>query len=629
MLTASQVTLAANLPPAYRRALDQHCRRVSRHKGSRPTPERLMALTAWSGSDHPERVAMAKAISQAEASLTAVERAAEQCGDNRYLDQLQALAARIAALRVEAGELGRLIGYGSAFETMMVWLRSCVSDDILALLDAGPERLRAEAIQRAELAHRTEDETGLVGAALVEHRRRCCARTQARRLRRSINAARLTVGVVLGEIGQLSDDRTQLYAPDVSVTASRQRDAASKAWAENYVLTDGDKLAVSMATIMKEAAKRRFNTLWSLTRACEQIAERQGLACLFVTLSLPPKFHRNPSKGRRGSWQQGQTPVAGIEELQHRWRLVRARLRKSGVDQLGLWTQEPHEDATPHRHLLIWTAPADVARLVAIYRSVFAEEREELEGGVAVNVKRWDPKRAGKASSYVMKYLTKTFAGGEKQVDRKEGTERHLENAERVTAWRRGTPGKRSYDFFGLKAGAIGVWAKVASLREKASAMRDVTFGSAHAEIESGKFGDALERLGLLAADEVGKHWRVEKEVAISSFGEPYPRPVRLHSDTGGEIELRSGLEIVSKEEFVRRSGAASGGKARPGDVSVSGVAVVVNYPRGDAGAPPSALLGDVTAVARGEITLAAFHARQANQRKTCRTSVQNGPLTV
>ena len=337
-----------------------------------------------------------------------------------------------------------------------------------------------------------------------------------------------------------------------------------------------------MTEILKGAAKRRFNTLWSLTRACEQVAESQGLVCLFLTLSLPPAYHRNPSQGRRGGWQEGLTPIVGIEELQRRWRRIRARLRKEGIAQLGLWTQEPHEDGTPHRHLLIWVARDHAARLVEIYRSVFEDGHEAFEGGVAVNVKRWNAAEDGKPSSYIMKYLTKTFAGGEEHVDQTEGAERHLENADRVAAWRRGAPGKRSYDFVGLKPGAIGVWTKVASLRNGTRALMDETFGVAYGEILTGAFADALLRLGLLAADAAAVPWQVEKEAAISAYGEVYQRPVRLHSDTGGEIELRSDLEIVSKEEIELRAAAVAAGATLQAAPSV---AVVVNYPRADAGA--------------------------------------------
>ena len=390
MLTPLQLTLAASLPFAYRVALDHHCRRLTRHRGVRPDDEHLMALTMVPIDEYPARVALAREIAEAATAMAAAPQ-----GSRAYLQA----ESRSKGLRAEAGSLGRLLAYAQAFEATVERLRACAGDDdILALLDAGPDMIRAEAIGRAELARGTLDQTRLSCAALVEHRRRCCAKTQARRLRKAVNVARLAVGVTLGEIGQLPGDRTQLYAPDLSVTASQQRDAATKKWAEGYVLTDGAELAVPMAELLKGAVKRRFNTLWTLTRACEQVAERDGLACLFLflTLSLPPEYHRNPSEGRRGGWQDGLTPIVGIEELQRRWRLIRARLRKEGIAQLGVWTQEPHEDGTPHRHLLVWTPPADVARLVEIYRAVFEETHATTEGGVAVNVKRWDASQAGK-----------------------------------------------------------------------------------------------------------------------------------------------------------------------------------------------------------------------------------------
>ena len=610
MLTLLQLELASSLPPTYRAALDRHCRRISRHTGAPPDEALLMELTAFPAAKHPRRRALAEAIVRTEAALAAAQRGSNYYGSRPHLDMVPQLSAQLAALRVEAAELGRLIAYAAAFEAMVEQVRDCVGDDdILALMGAGPEQVRETARRRAEIAGQTLNAASLSGAALVEHRRRCCPTTRARRLRKAINLALLAVGVTLGEIGQLPGDRTQLYAPNLLVARSRQRDAATKEWAATSFLTNGEGLKVPMTKILKGATERRFITLWSLTRACEQIAERRGLACLFLTLSLPAAYHRNPSQGRQGGWVAGLTPVAGIEELQHRWQLIRARLQKEEIAQLGLWTQEPHEDGTPHRHLLIWAAPDQAERLIEIYRSVFNDTHEDFEGGVAVNVKRWNTDEAARPSSYVMKYIVKTFSGGEAHVDRVEGTERHVEHADRVAAWRRGVPGKRSYGFVGLVPGAIGVWGKVASLREEDPALKDETFGAAHAEIRAGKFGNALVRLGLLTGGQTVP-WAVEQETAVSAFGAVYWRSVRLHSETGGAIELHKDYEILSEQEIVQReeravmkaereqakaarsaakaeadaAAAAADGQASA-NAAKPGVTVVVNYPRADAGA--------------------------------------------
>lgn len=99
--------------------------------------------------------------------------------------------------------------------------------------------------------------------------------------------------------------------------------------------------------------------------------------------------------------------------------------------------------------------------------------------------------------------------GGERFVDAAEQPDtdlQHLENPERVQAWRRGLGGKRMYDFFGLKRGAITIWDRIGKISDDPAArseadqetLADPVFGAAHRAIKEHRGADALAILELV-----------------------------------------------------------------------------------------------------------------------------------
>ncbi len=155
---------------------------------------------------------------------------------------------------------------------------------------------------------------------------------------------------------------TSFTPPDLLVSVSREQDRRTWEWAKGHRLVERlpgqpepgqEPFSKPLIEVIQNKLDARYATLWSLIKAIEQHAEREGLACLFVTMTLPPEYHPNPSHGGR-SWNPALSPVRGAEELQDRWHRMLARARKAGVPVLGLWTLEPHKDGAPHRHAMIW-----------------------------------------------------------------------------------------------------------------------------------------------------------------------------------------------------------------------------------------------------------------------------------
>ncbi len=129
-------------------------------------------------------------------------------------------------------------------------------------------------------------------------------------------------------------------------------------------------------------------------RIAEQDAGARGHVGLFITLTLPSRFHPVRIAGggaeSNGSFG-GATPREGQVWLRDKWNKTRAALARQGVRMYGLRVAEPHHDATPHWHALIWAedeagAQAIEQRIRHYWLSDDGDERGAAEN--RINVKR-------------------------------------------------------------------------------------------------------------------------------------------------------------------------------------------------------------------------------------------------
>ena len=156
----------------------------------------------------------------------------------------------------------------------------------------------------------------------------------------------------------------------------------------------------------------RGGELMTRIRGAEEYADARAHVGLFLTLTLPSRFHpvKMGSGGRPvpNKKYSGATPRDGQMWLRDMWAKTRAALARKGVKMYGLRVAEPHHDATPHWHALIWAE--DEAGALAIEEKVRhywlsedGDERGAQEN--RVNIKRMVK---GGAAGYVAKYIAKS-----------------------------------------------------------------------------------------------------------------------------------------------------------------------------------------------------------------------------
>jgi len=225
---------------------------------------------------------------------------------------------------------------------------------------------------------------------------------------------------------------------------------------------------VDMADASSSNPKNRFIELMLRCKGLENIALDDGLDGLFVTLTSPSKYHATSDK-----WN-GCTPKQTQAYLVNTWAKIRAELKRKEIVYFGVRVTEPHHDATPHWHMLLFVSPNDANQLTNIMREYALEVDGDEDGALKhrFTVEKIDPSK-GSATGYIAKYLSKNINGEyiENNYDVSADKEDYdsgktaSEGAKRATAWA-SRWSIRQFQFFGAEP--VTVYREVRRIKETA-----------------------------------------------------------------------------------------------------------------------------------------------------------------
>lgn len=180
--------------------------------------------------------------------------------------------------------------------------------------------------------------------------------------------------------------------------------------------------------------------LMTRIRGFENICNELGYVGEFYTLTAPSKFHATTKAGYRNSRWNGASPADTQRYLTGLWARIRAKLHRDDIRIFGIRVAEPHHDATPHWHMLMFMLPEDVDRVRAVITQYAREEdHHELKSEKACRARfhaeAIDPDK-GSATGYVAKYISKNIDGYALDDERDdESGEMLRETAPAVSAW--------------------------------------------------------------------------------------------------------------------------------------------------------------------------------------------------
>lgn len=347
---------------------------------------------------------------------------------------VEAQRARLAAHRTEQHRR-----HGAAQrEIAAVW-----SDRAAELLDgrATDSEIRAAADRRAELMG--ELIAGLSGAMTTEAMREwLCSQVEAMQARpfpqfvrkrpdgqqlagmlaraqcplwwrRQLRRAVVRAAEAEAIRGQLVGHRAgQWYASDATVRRRLLQNARNARMLEATELeNDLGEVFTLAALASKGTANKavRRAELMTRIRGCEEWADAAGHVGLFLTLTAPSRFHAQRYQGGANPHYSGATPRDAQQWMCRTWARARAQLARLGVRLYGFRVAEPHHDACPHWHALLWVeSERDRVLLQSVLWAQWLADGGD-EAGAAEHRVKCERMRPGGAAGYVAKYIAKNI----------------------------------------------------------------------------------------------------------------------------------------------------------------------------------------------------------------------------
>lgn len=157
--------------------------------------------------------------------------------------------------------------------------------------------------------------------------------------------------------------------------------------------------------------RNRRAELMKRMRGFEDYAESQGHVGCFYTITCPSKMHAK-SKGEPNKKYDGTTPREAQAYIAKQFSQIRAKLARNNLDVYGFRVAEPHQDGTPHWHLLLFMRPDQLQQITEIFRE-YAMREDSDEAGAAEHRFEAIPidKSQGTATGYLAKYVSKNIDG--------------------------------------------------------------------------------------------------------------------------------------------------------------------------------------------------------------------------
>ncbi|MEX0499630.1 replication endonuclease [Raoultella terrigena] len=259
------------------------------------------------------------------------------------------------------------------------------------------------------------------------------------RLRRVASAWREHLQIAVGNVSK----KRHAYASKNCVTDWREQKRRTREFLKGLELEDEDGNRISLiekydGSVANPAIRRC--ELMTRIRGFENICNELGYVGEFYTLTAPSKYHATTKAGYRNSKWNGASPADTQSYLTGLWARIRAKLHREEIRIFGIRVAEPHHDATPHWHMLMFMLPEDVERVRHIIRDyAWEEDRHELRSDKAkkarFHAEAIDPEK-GSATGYVAKYISKNIDGYalDGETDDESG-ELLKETAPAVSAW--------------------------------------------------------------------------------------------------------------------------------------------------------------------------------------------------
>jgi len=352
--------------------------------------------------------------------------------------------------------------------------------------------------------------------------------------RNAVNMARLEQQ--RNDLGNnIGADRSP-YTSKTLIKWGKMQDVANQQYLDSTnMINKKTGKVINMGEMNQNKGRIRFAEIYGIVKTMTEALASEGYSWALITLTLPPRYHARPAKGR-STWD-GSTPADGQDELKRRWQNVRQAVSDNGIKWYGLRGAEPHKDGCPHWHILALFKPEDRATIFdAFARQVEQSDRE-------LDWQDCDPTRdnPATAATYICKYITKNIdqtALTDATASTSESPQDALkaDSIEAVKYWRR-TNRIRAFQFFGFNGG-ITKWRILRKMdtKPKCPIMGDLWEAANKAQWNT----------FLFSHEQV----KINNKKAVNRYGEEYLKPESIESPNIS-VKIRTDWETLEEYGFL------------------------------------------------------------------------------
>lgn len=326
--------------------------------------------------------------------------------------------------------------------------------------------------------------------------RLCCEKWWKRQFSKLQKSA---VDAIARELRQVHKHKN-LYCSNISLKRHKQQKASSREYLESKVAVNEQDQEYTLAELSDLTVSNPMIRRLELITRCkgfEKVAKELNHDAVFITLTAPSRFHRMTKITHNGKVvkvipnkkYENLSPRDTQEYLANLWGKIQAKLSREKIRPYGFRVAEPHHDATPHWHFLLFVEKENLEELISIFQRWALQDSPNEKGAAERRLKvekiktGINPKTGNEysATGYLIKYICKNIDGH--GIDNKESTanstdwdqENPFEIAERIEAWART---HRIRQFQQIGGPSVTVWRELRRVNEQTGFIEEVRSAS-------------------------------------------------------------------------------------------------------------------------------------------------------
>ncbi|KAA5986081.1 replication endonuclease [Pantoea sp. M_4] len=333
------------------------------------------------------------------------------------------------------------------------------------------------------------------------------------------------------------------YASNMTVSEWREQKRRTREFLKGMELEDEEGNRISLiekydGSVANPAIRRC--ELMTRIRGFENICNEMGFIGEFYTLTAPARYHATIKTGHRNRKWNGASPADTQRYLCSVWQKIRAKLHREEIRIFGIRVAEPHHDATPHWHMLMFMRPEQAKRVREIMRGYACKEDSgELTSDKArkarFHAEAIDPEK-GSATGYVAKYISKNIDGYALDGEKDDETGKDLkETASAVSAWAARWH-IRQFQFVG--GAPVTVYRELRRMADSETAHGlSIEFAAAHDAADAGDWAGYVNAQGgpFVRRDELAVRTWYQASEDVNEYGEQTVRIKGVYATEVGD----------------------------------------------------------------------------------------------